>query len=482
MKYSLKKRRINNSNINSIKSINNISINKRLNSKNNAAILKGGKFLGRGNFGCVISPALACSDKKIFKTSNNKAKTKTKTKTNKNADKNNNLVSKIILIPDEDIQDEINISNKLKSIDPEQQYFLTINKYCKVKKIPKDRTNVVKVQYLNNNNSEHYNKLENKTLDKVVCGIDLSAKPINLIMTNGGYDLFDIGNIINDYGLDNKNIKLKESTKHKIKTSNMLFDNLKDNINNLLKGLLKMHQNRIVNRDIKQENIMINYDDKIDKFYIRYIDYGLSEILTPSYCADYKNINAQGTPQLIPIEIYITFYINKYYKHNKINKQGVRSIQGKYGKYNTQDIQDIKDIQDIQDIQYNDTTYDKIMMYDINKDVNEHVKQILKSLNISVSDLNSIVIKLFSEIKTMFNNKTILYKYFGINDILNGYLQKGDIYALGITLYEFLDVYTKVINIKKDIRLYDLIKHMIDLNPNTRYNALQCLKHPYFTH
>jgi hypothetical protein len=128
----------------------------------------------------------------------------------------------------------------LKKIDPQQKYFLTINEFCKVKNVPKDRSNIAKVRYLNDS-GDSYQKLEKKILDKKYCPVDLSAKPINLIMSDGGYDLIEITNVIDDYGIDGKkkkDLQLNKTTKHKIKTAQMLFSNLKECIKNLLQGLI----------------------------------------------------------------------------------------------------------------------------------------------------------------------------------------------------------------------------------------------------
>jgi len=424
-------------------------------------ILKGGKYLGEGSYGCVITPSLTCKKSgKTFGKSSRKSTTKqTHTQTHarklgnlnsiSNSNSNSNkTVSKIVLSPDNSIKDEISISNKLKSIDPQQKYFITINEYCQIKNVPIDRSNIAKVKYLNNS-GDSYQKLEKKILDKKYCPIDLSVKPINLIMPNGGYDLMEIANVINHYGLykskktkskdKSKDKEIDNSTRHKIKTTQMLFDNLKECIKNLLQGLLKMHQHRIVNRDIKEENIMANYNEEKKRIEIRFIDYGLSEILTPEYCKHYSNIILQGTYVLIAPEIFIIYYINKYSRYN-----------------------------------------DEYIMDKINKDISAYVKKMLRDLKIDTSEVNNIVRKLFDEIKTLFDNRKILDKYFGVSENLNGYLQKNDVYSLGMTIYEFLDLYTNVIDIKKNLRLYDLLKNMINLDPNARYNTLQCLQHPYF--
>ena len=103
--------------------------------------LKGGRFLGQGSYGCVITPEIECG--------NQSPGLKSKTRKSKSSQ----LVSKLILTPDtdnevNDIVDEITISQKLKKIDPKQQYFITFNEQCRVNKIPKDRNNVVSVRYI----------------------------------------------------------------------------------------------------------------------------------------------------------------------------------------------------------------------------------------------------------------------------------------------------------------------------------------------
>jgi serine/threonine protein kinase len=230
-------------------------------------------------------------------------------------------------------------------------------------------------------------------------------------------------------------------SKTKLLIGQMLFKNLKECIRNLLQGLFKMHRNRIVNRDIKEENIILNYNENTKKIHIRYIDYGLSELLTSEFCKDDNNIDLKGTFELIAPEIFIVYQIYN-------NKQYVRN--------------------------------DNYIMGKINSDIKDYVKKQLKSLHIDTSELYNIVPQLYSKIKSEFNNKTLMNKYFGTNEHLNGYLQKNDVYTLGITLYEFLDAYTNEIDIRKDLRLYDLLKKMINIHPDNRYNTLQCLNHPYF--
>ena len=110
----------------------------------------------------------------------------------------------------------------------------------------------------------------------------------------------------------------------------------------------------------------------------------------------------------------------------------------------------------------------------------------------NLATLKSTVIDLFGEIKSEFQNNTILARYFGsANGIsnLDGYLQKGDVYSLGAAIYQFL-YHSKIRNINvisksggdnnPNILLRDLLDKMMDFNPDTRYNVQQCLDHSYF--
>ena len=45
---------------------------------------------------------------------------------------------------------------------------------------------------------------------------------------------------------------------------------------------------------------------------IRYIDFGLSELLTPEFCEDINNIELKGTPYYLPPELFICAFMLKY--------------------------------------------------------------------------------------------------------------------------------------------------------------------------
>jgi serine/threonine protein kinase len=191
---------------------------------------------------------------------------------------------------------------------------------------------------------------------------------------------------------------------------------------------------------------MIDWTDKSHQdVIVRYIDFGLSEILTPEYRSSKYNIHAQGTPELMPPEIIISSELKKYYKYDKEYAEG------------------------------------KIF-----RELEKTVKKIFRDLHLDTKIIRPVALELIERIHKSFKDGTILVKYFGnTTDKLNGYVQKSDIYALGMTFYEILHKYchgshTFCTDLKKNSKLAHLIKNMIELDPDNRYNVLQCLQHPYF--
>ena len=397
--------------------------------------LKGGKFIDKGGFGCVVSPALSCSGSDI------------------NLDKS---VSKIIKKQSQALSKELKISNILKKIDPGHKFYITIDNYCFIDKIPNNRTDLTNVKYKNDDLSDYtINSVEQldiygkkKKIDKTFCDIDLDLKPVNLIMPYAGISLSSI-------------MKTNRKTNNiRAKMHQMFIDDLRIYFKHLVIGLIKMHTNRIANKDIKQRNIMLNWqysnlkdknaknnkngkkDINKDIMAIRYIDFGLSEFLTSEFCKDISNISLKGTPFYISPELFICSFIIKYKDQSE-----------------------------------------NVQLKKINEYINKNVSKALHIINEKemITNMSSNINTLYKKIKYLYDNNKLLETYFGSDtNKYNGYLQKADVYALGLSIYETLYKYSEI-NVKKNETLYDLLIHMIDINPDKRFNVVQCLSHPYFT-
>ena len=429
--------------------------------------LKGGRFIEEGGFGCIVTPALSCSKHH-----------------NKHKDKHNDinlnkLVSKIIINPDEDVYDEIHISNRLKTIDPTNKYFISFTNYCYINEndLKQHRKDIVSVKYKSKSLSK-FDLLDKEKKDKKKCKIDLSMKPINLIMPFAGLSLSEVMHT-NHKGTNIKAIM-----------HSLFINNLKSYFKHLIIGLIKLHHSRIVNRDIKQSNIMLYLnkndgknsknsknnitnkiknkkldDDNNDKhkskknkhktdknkynidnidptnMVIRYIDFGLSNIITNKFI-DIDNISVRGTYRYVSPEIFICYIINKH-----------------------------------------DTEKDSSRITRINNYINKYVVEAIIRINEKdvLYKLKNNILNIYKTINDLFKNKKILEKYFGSDtNKYNGYLQKADVYALGLTIFDTLYKYSNI-EVKKHKKLHDLLSNMIEIDPDKRFNAITCLSHPYFT-
>ena len=393
---------------------------------------KGGRFLGKGSFGCVISPALKCSKTRSI---------------------SGHKVSKIIKSTGSDEEkNELYLSKILNKLDPQQKYFLSIIDYCPIKTIPSTRSNIARARlsysYNNSSRSESgnsgktYEVIDSKKLDKEYCPVDLSEHPLNIIMQDGGLDLF---NLAEHYRNNKHNHTGLIKTDPVYITSYSLLTNFKKVFKHLIMGLKVMHDNNIVNRDIKEENIMAKYDTQKHKLLVRYIDFGMSEHITSSYARNEYNIKLSGSPDLIAPEIFITYYVYRY-------------------KNNPSKIVD-----------------------NIRNSIDKYIIDMLKNLDIYSSRIAKEVNDLYLVIQKHLKQHTLQSKYFGMGrdgkqDTKNSYLQKSDIYSLGIAMYEFVYILTNnSLQIEKQTQLKDLLMNMIVIDPEKRFTVDQCLKHSYFT-
>jgi serine/threonine protein kinase len=108
-----------------------------------------------------------------------------------------------------------------------------------------------------------------------------------------------------------------------------------------------------------------------------------------------------------------------------------------------------------------------------------------KLLGIYSSSISKDINDLYQTIQKHMKHKTLLPKYFGMDssqhDTKNSYLQKSDIYSLGIAMFEFVFILTEnSLQLEKQPKLKDLFMNMITIDPDKRFNVDQCLKHSYF--
>lgn len=375
--------------------------------KKTKKIQSGGKVIGQGGFGCVVSPALKCSKK------------------DKNTDK---MVSKIVKSSDPSYSNELKITQILKKIDPSKKYYITFDKFCFINNPLEDRSDIINVHYLNDELTKWEITEGQANKDKDACDIEIAQKPLNLIMEYGGYSLSNIQKVS----------QRLQGTKAKM--HQLFIDNLALYMKHLILGVVKMHFNRIVNRDIKPHNIMMNFNKETGRVQIRYIDFGLSDFLTNDFCENQDNIINKGTKTYIAPELYITYIIVNY--KDRSNNYKLQKI-----------------------MKYLDANF-KHSITRINQ--RELLGNYTENINI-----------LYRKILSLFEQGKLLRSYFGTErNKFNGYLQKGDIYALGLTVFNFLYINSDI-DVQKNHKLYDFLIHMIAMDPDKRYNAVQCLAHPF---
>jgi serine/threonine protein kinase len=201
-----------------------------------------------------------------------------------------------------------------------------------------------------------------------------------------------------------------------------------------------MHFNRVVNRDIKLRNIMMSFSKETKEVQIRYIDFGLSDLLTTDHCNDARNITRKGTPNYIAPELYVSSILNKYRNRSR--------------------------------------TY---QLQKITRELDTNFKHTIMRINERelLGNYGENVLALYDKIHSLYETNKIFPAYFGSDkNKFNGYLQKADVYALGIAIFIMLYIYSDV-DIRANTELYDLLIHMIAMDPDKRYNAVQCLSHPY---
>tara|TARA_B100000575_G_scaffold289675_1_gene291896 strand:+ start:7903 stop:9144 length:1242 start_codon:yes stop_codon:yes gene_type:complete len=381
-------------------------------------IISGGKRIGKGGWGCVVKPAIRCPNYKL---------------------KLNNTISKLIFrdTDSDDINDELETYKKLKQIDPKFKYFLTYHKICRLTN-SNDRSNVVSVKFLNSKHKQYkiINSKKSKNINSSYCPIDFSVKPINIIMPDGGNSLYQIL----------KNQKF-------IKEQNILKNNITTYFKHLLKCLQILHNQEIIHRDIKEDNIMAKYNVKHDYLNIRLIDFGLCDKIK-----NIKNINdirRQGTLGYISPDLYILKYIIKYYdyllSHENTDYKVINVIKSEIKSKICKKLSKLSVTQKNMSIKVDS---DSSLLY---------VNGIF-----TLDDLTETYNHLFN----LYDDDKILNSYLNKK---SGYVYKVDVYSLGIVFQSIV----QELNIN-NIKLKKLIINMLHINPETRFTVNECLNDDFF--
>ena len=460
----------------------------------------GGSVLGKGGFGCVIKPYIPCNN------SNSNSNYKKNNKKNKKSGKVSKILFKDMSKSEINIfENELQIAKILSKLDPKKKYFCPHDNICRLEKErTKNRKNITSVKFrrlLNNSGSQTINYREfRKSTSKIyrkerknntndnTCRIDFSLHPINIIMPNCGIVLNKIlksvldkstlfknttqhENEINQHIINNNSNEQKYSNeKIYFKIGIIIKNNFRIFVKKLLIGLKIMHENYIIHHDIKPGNILINIENK--ELYVRIIDYNLSEYYPPEiqikpFNELFKLIGStSGTQWFIPPEVYgIKYsreihleYLYKNYSHKHIAAYILKKLTNNFIYYCA------KSNLDLSPFNYNNENK-HLLEEEIYYVSNQLYNDVLNGDNESIYNF-------------------IKKKYFGIpinskTNITNGWWYKFDIFSTGLTIYK--TAHDLGIDIKTNILLLDLLRNMLYINPDKRFNILQCLSHPFIT-
>jgi len=219
---------------------------------------------------------------------------------------------------------------------------------------------------------------------------------------------------------------------------------------NIFDGILLLNSKNICHHDIKLENIV--YDINRNKFSL--IDFGLMTTGDKIYSNSFLLSNSSSRwLDFYSFPPEYSFIYNALYNDNKpIDIQNINSY--KYINYFKDELDKIKNL-------HSSST--------INKQNKLYLQKILDIKAVFVFDYTYkkiIMSKLFNATNKDNYIENILKKDITIK-------QKIDVYMLGLTLYQlvYLTIYNQInsnIQIDIPIKIFDLIKKMIDINPFTR--------------
>jgi serine/threonine protein kinase len=395
----------------------------------------GGKVLGKGGYGCVISPPLKC------KTRFNKVPYSIDDK----------YISKIVEYveeEDDEIMNEFKLGSKLLKIDPMQKYFSPIINGCKFYKQPsKDMEYESYRPFLDEDEDEYeeYNDSENKHIQRErKCKIYKNEEYLNLISKNAGITLDDV--------FENKNEEIVQYFKENYVT---IFKHL-------CYSVYILHKNNILHTDIKIENTMINYNSDRKKASITIIDFGLSEELKPTYSSSsLYYVTYYGTEFYKPIEICMINYILELIKKNNLHQLSKNNLQKKVIK------KILNEYSEIYDEYLNNYFFSETGLVFNNNKLNKNTDFLSENKYGNKNTLKIIFERIYQDL----DDNTLTDKL--INNQKN--ILKWDVFSLGLIFAKILiecDI--------QDIKAFKLVNKMITPFYWKRYNIKDCLEDSFF--
>ena len=411
-------------------------------------IKKGGKFIAKGSYGCVVSPNYKCS----------------------NNDKSvSNKISK--LFADKNAYEtEIKESQILKDIDPEGKYFFRIDKNCEFDiKLNKDQI------------SEE-NDIENS------CNLRLLAP-------GGGTESLYMY-IADHAGKDLENPYIK---------SPQMFDKI---IFDWLQALAILKKSKLVHRDIKPANLSMTINNELRRGMI--LDYGLltsfsDEKFPPEIFDDieknfgiFAKILFEGSPLYMPHENY--FLISYIMSRIKIDNNGQKVINPFYRpgarfdeKLTNQYFQnfDLKNLmisKNLENFNKPEYRFANHILTTPKKKYDEYVPcYFSKKYQITPQDkgnkyCNYIIDVLTKKYNNLLNNNDKNKKIKHIKTYLSN-LDKIDVYSLGMSILQMRVKNKRCTDFlpfgTSRSAFYDMIDKMVEPDLKKRWNAEQLLNHKY---
>jgi len=297
---------------------------KRTKNKTKKTLQDGGKKLGQGTYGCVVSPPAKCTTHHNFRRTSYKV--------------DNRFVSKLIdFRHNESGFAELNIGQKLIKIDPKHHHyspyfngcFFTPQRHKDILYFNSDGTDATASPSKSSassiaqsksgkklkKSSKIHSKLAREFKEKCLLNIDHTY--LNLIGSHGGITLTNI------MSLGQRHDQVIYFKKNYWYLATYLIHNL-----------YLLHRNKIVHRDIKPSNITVDFSyikdaslafqksTQIETCRITLIDFGLAkEIKKTKYNYDEgRELLSQGTQHYIPLEIFaakiLIKLLNRGYESN----------------------------------------------------------------------------------------------------------------------------------------------------------------------